>query len=285
MKRNILFSCTLLIFVGQLFAQQGFYLKPIIELKWHRQRYPIDYSIQVPPTNQIPFAENFQIISQNNYRIPGFTIGLMAGYNFKRWSIESGICQDQTSSGINFRCLAVNQRDSSLNTTMFYSNDGITMTKVPVRFYYNIFKKDSLSHDKRNFSICASLFAGIDIFLKPAGDPSIPLTGSGIDPYVGKGQYIHVTESLYDSRETWAYAKAIGITFRWYKRNVNLLTLTLYANWAPFYMSRIELEILMPDGTRYLHTEFADGSGLYFNISKELSFRNFRKRYLHGGSN
>jgi hypothetical protein len=263
-----------IILAGQLFAQQGFYLKPLLQFKWNHSRDPVDYNISLTPHQPV------QIISMANYRTKGFEIGAILGYNFKKSSIEIGVCQDGTNSGFTVRGMSHGQHDSLFHLETYSSYGGLVMTKIPIHYQLRLWKIDSLHHDPRAFSLEICAFLGIDLIFKPRGDPNTPNIISGYEFYQGGGKYIDLIDKLYATGEHWGYLNTIGLTFKLNKRDRNILNIRFHASIGAINFSYKELSIVNTDGTTYVHNELSDASGYYLTISKELNLRKIRKHYF-----
>jgi hypothetical protein len=274
--KNIKFSLlvVLQILAGQKDAQQGFYLKPLIQVKWVWNRDPINYTLLTTPNQPI------QIISEHNYRPKGFDIGLILGYNFRKAGIEIGLCQDGTNSGYTVRGMSHGTTDSAFSIDYFKHTAGLLLTKIPVRFQYRLFKIDSIHHDPRHFSLEVWGFAGLDFLFKPRGDPSSPYTMGGTEFYQGAGKYIEVSDKLYETREHKGRLRTLGLTLKLFKRDRNLLDISFYSSWGAINFSNMELTITNTDGRQYRHNEYSDASGYYISFSTELNLRKIRKRYF-----
>jgi hypothetical protein len=274
MKNLILISISFIL-AGQISAQRGFYIKPLIDKKGYLKKDPVKLTI-LSAGNQ-----PFDLTGTSFYGLTDFgcEMGLLIGYNFKKITIETGLATDGTNCMLKFKYSEYTKSDTSYRTSWWNNGEGVALTKVPVRLYYNLLKKDSLRKDKRNFTMEGSFFAGIDIVFKPVGTPDKPMIVDEIDFLAANGKTISVTESLYATREHWDFLRTLGFSLKFYKRERNLFNLSVYGSWGHLNLSEIRFDLKNTDGTHYIHSEYAKADGIYIGISKELSFRNARNDF------
>jgi hypothetical protein len=142
MKQKLMCSVLLTILAGHILAQQGFYLKPVFrQHKLSFANYPVDYSIPAAS------GQTMQFSTIRAKTMIDFDIGLLGGYTFGRMSIETGVLRDWAGEGIVFKCLALNQPDSSFrNTTGVSDYSGSGYLRYPLRFYYRLNERENFLH-------------------------------------------------------------------------------------------------------------------------------------------
>ncbi len=276
MKKLILFPLTLIL-AGHLSAQQGFYLKPLLEKKGYYKKDPVSRTIF--STGNQPFELNGQAYFWGLGQHQGAEVGILLGYNLKHITFETGLVSDGSNGILKLNYSTYNKTDSTYRTSFWKLNEGVALTKIPFRMYYNVFRKDSLHKDQRNFSLEGSIFAGLDFVFKPVGNPNTPLSTDEIDFLASNGKTITITETLYETPEHWDYLRTLGFNLKLYKRERNILNISVYGSWGHFNFSEIRFDMKNTDGTHYIHSEYAKADGIYVSLSKELNFTNTRNDF------
>jgi hypothetical protein len=255
-------------------AQEGFYLKPLIEKKWNKTRLSGDYNLSFSPNQPINIST--QTISKQSGVLPG----ILLGYSFKRSNIEVGISQDAAGAAYNIYTIEHNQSDSSFSTSMHHRSQSLELIKIPLRYSLRVLKKDSIRISSGLVSLELWATFGYDFIFKSKGDQVHPTEIGTASIYEGNGKYLNIADNIYDTGENWSTFKSIGFIFKILNKGSNYFNIGMNYSWGIFPLSRLEAQITSTSNQVFRHNVYSDGSGFYLTFSKEINLPKIRKRYF-----
>ena len=272
MKKNIS-SVFFLILFGQIFAQNGFYIKPAINyLKLHRNN-------DVGQTFNSKSGSQIELCTKNFYpTFPDLRLGINLGYKTTNFFFEAGLYQDGTNNYIKLNYIAYNNIENIYYSSSFSSYAGIEQRSYPFRIGIKILQKKSTLYDKITYSLFLS--GGIEI-QSNYGNIKPQLSETSYTPD-GINEIKITIQTTAGVRR--AYHPSIGLQFEvknnsdynLFNLNINYNLSFIHAGWLQARSVKIE----DVDKKQYYIGDFSStGSGLYLGISKSIYFnRIFKKK-------
>ncbi len=269
MKNYIIIILTLL--SVNMYSQKGFYLRPLIEHKYHANG-DLPYEVTT--------AQGYTI-KVTPYRMYGgrwYDIGLYVGYRTKNYFFETGWSQDQGNQGVRLSASSSNPYDSSsfINAAI-EDYMGMMFNKFPLRMGIKLFGKDSVSTGKTH-RWQGFLFGGFDFLSRP---PIPAEVGGGYTFITDKLGHTVEYESQLGSNSRYGGLKTIGFMLKGYnKKGRSILNFSVHfsqgvKNSQTTFMS---VKFTNYDGTVYKSAVQSKSSGLYFSLSADLYPKNWFKK-------
>jgi hypothetical protein len=257
-----------IILAGSVYAQQGFYMKPIFfEKKLSFNTDPSDFTIQ---------SASGRLMQYTHYRsqfLRGFDVGMLAGYNFKRASLETGIIQDIAVIGISFKTPELHPGDSIYYINTYYDQCGTIFLRTPIRYYYRLTEKKNYLDwgDKYHLQTC--LLLGLDLVFQKKAYANTNTTSSSMDFYQGSSKYITETLDYFQSDESFGYMLSGGLCFKLYKGSYNIFNFDVYGLYSRERIAYCLVTIQDVNGQAYRHYENTSGSGIVFSLTREFNLK------------
>jgi hypothetical protein len=263
------------------------------------------------------FGTNYKPINNSGYYefkkmtfVPpsGFTpltLGVLINYQMNNgWRCMLGVSQDGAYYGysISLRRMDVYAgRDTIYNEQHISSAQGVANIKFPLLFYKTIFNTDSIRDvHKHAYGAIIDLLVGINYIYQP-GRHSDVLIDDGYDSIpMASGKYLSYSSKLY-AGGGWGAAWDIGFNCDIKHKQKNLFSLCVYykqgVNWGypgslfqdifraikihPQSIWAWDHTVVTIDGKKYSHDIYSQGSGIYIQLSKDLSFTKRKKKTIH----
>jgi hypothetical protein len=271
---RILVFALLIIHFEHFVAQNGFYFKPIIEKTINYNKIPFNLTVYNNDGLPITIQNRTFIAPKGNH------LGIYIGYKFKRFSLESGIIGISPTSGGTISGFTYDSLNRGYTSTYGDFYGSTRFAKIPLRANYTLFKKDSTKHSKYSFLLDFNV--GLDIIYTSYTDPTIGFGFFESAYYSKDGQVIRITYENFDTYTKFSYMTTFGFTFKINKRKTNILNFTvLYSNAIKTGLSEERIIIYQPKVSPIKHSEYSNGSGFYYSISREFYLNNYldkRKR-------
>lgn len=259
MKKYIL---VILAFVSiELYAQKGFYVRPIVEHKFHINN-GTDFNI-ITPQGYVLKVEPI-----NFYPQKGFDIGLYIGYRTRNFFFETGWSQDQGNQGVRVSGLSYYAPDSSFYHTELTYKTGIAYNKIPVKIGAKIFGKDSIVGDG-NWALQGFVYGGIDFLSRQTG----AINGSNSYNFItNKNMDTLKYEAQLGTQMDWGYMNTIGFMLKAHNKKGLTVNLSVHYSQGVQYShtSYTGLTFTNHDGTVYKSFVSSRSSGLFFSLSTDI---------------
>lgn len=268
MRKLILISLTIL--SANVYSQKGFYLKPVIEHKWHINN-DLGYSVT---TLQ---GYNINVRPLNFFTLPGLEMGIHVGYRTKNFLFETGWCTDESSTGMRYVATGYSNSIKQYYTDIFSEIDGVVYNKYPIRAGVKLFGKDSVATGKK-LRWQGFLVGGYDILRRREMDE---YGGYSHTFVINSNQDYVQQENVYGTQITRSHLWSIGFLLKGYnKKGRNIFNVEVHYSQGARYGQTAYRKITFTnfDGTEYHSFLQSKGSGLYITFSKDIYPINFFKK-------
>jgi hypothetical protein len=256
------YSCILFFFLTvNLYAQVGFYVRPVIEHKFHANSgtsynviTPQGYTLKVEPINFYPLR--------------GLDIGLYLGYRTKNFFFETGWSQDQGSHGVRISGMSYSVSDSSFYLSDVIYKTGVAYNKIPLKIGVKLFGKDSVTSGQ-NWNLQGFVYGGIDFLIR---QPALPHDGTDYYFITDKNLDTIKGNARLGTQLKWGYLNTIGFMLKIQNRKGYVLNLSVHYSQGSSYnqTSYSSLTFTNYDGTTYKSFISSRSSGLYLSISTDI---------------
>lgn len=259
-----------------LYGQPNFFVRPIMNFKADvSSSESLEFSDYVMDVS--PYYKYDNIAFHSFFH--GLDIGLSTGFKTqsKKYSFELGICGDETQSGFRLNYFIKQPNMNSPEDIYAGSNTETIFGRAFLRYFFQNTIQLKEFGNKSNIN----LLFGVGFSRKKNELLNIPVITSTNSVQVADNIYLDRKSSLYVLTFN-NYFFHFGLSSSIYKKKKYLFDVALFYNHGLREMSvvtskLIEKDLMNSTASNRLYSSVSKGSGLYFQISRQINFNFFQK--------